>query len=343
MIDNQPILSFLVVTHNHHKCIRRCLDSLLSIKCRYPYEIVVGDDASTDDTYYIIKEYECQHPETIKTYQIHSDDCNPISNGERAGYNRRCGYKLLKGKYYAEVDGDDFVLSNNAYEHQVELLEAHPDCSLAMQNIFMVCENEKLENKKKYLATQLQDEQITTSAEYLSTPDNFMQHQGFVFRRSRRQDPSEVLGRFYEDMTISLFHMQEGNIVFSNISGYVYIIYKTGINFELQYDDRLLMLGLMPLMHIRLFPNLTKYIMQGALKEWNHLLRETIKRNLKLQQNSYNYINLFEGYIYKYYTRGTYTILEKIRLVIARFMILFILKYRIQKDVYYKYLLKMLV
>ena len=134
------LLSILVVTHNHTHCIKRCVDSLLVLPIKIPYEIVIGDDNSSDDTYCILEKYQQQYPNIITIYKVNSDDINPNDNGERAGYNRSVGYKLLQGKYYCEVDGDDYVLPNRVYEKQVMFLENHQDCSMCMQDIYKVKE-----------------------------------------------------------------------------------------------------------------------------------------------------------------------------------------------------------
>lgn len=57
-----------VLTYNHGKYVRQCLDSLVSQKTDFPFEIVIYDDASTDNTQEIIREYELKYPELIKPY-----------------------------------------------------------------------------------------------------------------------------------------------------------------------------------------------------------------------------------------------------------------------------------
>lgn len=291
MINNQPILSFLVVTFNHSHCIRRCIDSLLALPIAIPYEIVVGDDCSSDDTYEILQEYQIEYPDKIKIYQVNSDTINPKTNGERAGYNRSCGYQLLSGKYYAEVDGDDYVLPNNVYQRQVELLEKYPRCGLCMQNILMLRNGADVEEGIKYHPNlPWNTDSIISIEEYLGRPEFFMQHQGFVYRRHQEIDPTKYTGRFYEDTTVSLFHLQYGSVGIINESGYVWICHTNGINGTLTADDRCVVLGLLPFLHIALFPKLKDILLRADYSSINGFVKQLLWRKYKLSKNTIDYL-----------------------------------------------------
>lgn len=291
MITKQPILSFLVVTYNHSHCIRRCIDSLLALPISIPYEIVIGDDRSSDDTYKILQEYQIAYPDKIKIYQVNSDTINPKTNGERAGYNRSCGYQLLSGKYYAEVDGDDYVLPNDIYQCQVEMLEKYPECGLCMQNILVLRNGANVEEGVKYHPNLPWDSNTIISAEeYLYRPEFFMQHQGFVYRRHKDIDPTKYTGRFYEDTTVSLFHLQYGNVGIIDESGYVWICHTNGINGTLTNDDRHVVLGLLPFLHIALFPKLKDILLRAEYVSMNGFVKQLLCRKYNLSNSTINYL-----------------------------------------------------
>lgn len=63
-----PILSIYIPTYNHENYIRKAIDSVLMQKTTYLYEVLVGEDASTDNTKKILKEYEKEHPNKIKVF-----------------------------------------------------------------------------------------------------------------------------------------------------------------------------------------------------------------------------------------------------------------------------------
>ena len=66
-----PLVSISCITYNHGPYIRKTLESFLAQKTDFPYEILIHDDASTDDTREILKEYEARYPELIRPiYQV---------------------------------------------------------------------------------------------------------------------------------------------------------------------------------------------------------------------------------------------------------------------------------
>ena len=65
-MDNNIIVSVSCITYNHAKYIRQCLDGILMQKADFQYEILIHDDASTDGTDDIIREYAQKYPTIIK-------------------------------------------------------------------------------------------------------------------------------------------------------------------------------------------------------------------------------------------------------------------------------------
>lgn len=335
------ILSFIVVSHNHERCIARCLDSILAQDIEVPYEIVVGDDNSSDKTWEIIQGYQTKYPDKIISYQVNSNDCNPITLSDRASYNRGHAYKLIRGKYYAEIDGDDFLLPGDTYQKQIDLLEAHPECWLCKQNILCVNDGEDLSTARTYHKKGLfTTGQIITAEEYIVHPEWFAQHQSFVYRKHPTISPIERLGLNYEDTTVTLFHLQFGSIICLEQSGYVWVNYKNGINCSLREDDRLVSLGLLQVEHMLFFPQLAEYIFKGSINEWIHLLKETTQRSLLLSETTLKNLSRYEGFIFKYYASSKPSLIDIIILRYIRLMLLLYRKYNIPS---WRYVYKLLV
>ena len=149
-------LSVMVISHNQAHLIRRCLDSILAQKITAPWEIVISDDASTDDTWDVIQEYVKQYSESkkkgemyvpkIKAYQINSSDYNPTVTSDRCAANKANVYMHAEGKYCVNIDADDYLLGDDIYQYQIDQLDAHPECSVAVQNIWYQNEGETEEN-----------------------------------------------------------------------------------------------------------------------------------------------------------------------------------------------------
>lgn len=126
MSTNQPLVSILVATYNQEAYIARTLDSLLEQDCPFDYEILIGEDCSTDSTPSICREYAKLHPEKIRLFL----------NAENKGLINNYFDLLLnaKGTYLADCGGDDYWINKDKLRRQVELLEAHPEVTMVGSN-----------------------------------------------------------------------------------------------------------------------------------------------------------------------------------------------------------------
>lgn len=116
--EQAPLVSVQVLTYCHEKYIRRALDSILAQKADFDFEVLVGDDASTDGTQDILKEYGEKYPGIIK----------PVLRDENIGTTRN-GYDIrerARGKYLAFLDGDDYWTDENKLQMQIDFLKANP-------------------------------------------------------------------------------------------------------------------------------------------------------------------------------------------------------------------------
>lgn len=125
-ICRNPLVSISVITYNHEKYLRQTLDSLLAQKTDFEYEILIGEDCSTDHTRDIAFEYQKSNPERIRVlYSLHNVG---------ATSNLRRTLVKARGKYYAFCEGDDFWCNTNKLQLQVDFLEQHPDFGLVHGN-----------------------------------------------------------------------------------------------------------------------------------------------------------------------------------------------------------------
>ncbi|MBQ9591392.1 MAG: glycosyltransferase [Paludibacteraceae bacterium] len=126
-----PLVSICCITYNHAPFIRQALDGFLMQEAPTGVErdeewleILVHDDASTDGTDAIIREYASKYP--TKIYPLYEQE-NQYSKGVIVdGFN----YKRARGKYIAYCEGDDYWTDAQKLRKQVDFMESHPDYSL---------------------------------------------------------------------------------------------------------------------------------------------------------------------------------------------------------------------
>lgn len=121
----EPLVSVVCNTYNHASYIRETLDGILMQKTTFPYEVLVHDDASTDETADIIKEYEKKYPELIKPIcQTQNQRSQKIKISSTIQYPR------AKGRYIALCEGDDYWTDPQKLQRQFDALEAHPEVDM---------------------------------------------------------------------------------------------------------------------------------------------------------------------------------------------------------------------
>ena len=118
-----PLVSVCCITYNHEPYIVQALNGFLMQKTSFPFEVLIHDDASTDRTADIIREYEKKFPKIIKP--IYQKE-NQYSKGNRAILVSFV-YPRAKGKYIALCEGDDYWIDENKLQMQVDFLENNPE------------------------------------------------------------------------------------------------------------------------------------------------------------------------------------------------------------------------
>ena len=124
-MSTTPLVSIRCLVYNHEPYLRQCLEGFVMQKTNFPFEAIVHDDASTDGSAAIIREYAEKYPDIIKP--IYETE-NQYS--KRDGSIRRIMDEHMRGKYIAMCEGDDYWIDPQKLQKQVELLEANPNVSL---------------------------------------------------------------------------------------------------------------------------------------------------------------------------------------------------------------------
>lgn len=116
-----PKVSVCVIAYNQANYVRACLQSIVDQKTDFAFEVIVGDDDSTDGTAAIIQEFRDRYPELVTA----------ILNRPKIGGTRNyvTTHRLARGEYVAHLDGDDLALPGKL-QKQADYLDAHPEVAV---------------------------------------------------------------------------------------------------------------------------------------------------------------------------------------------------------------------
>lgn len=126
-VPSNPLVSVCVQTFQHANYIEQCLDGILMQKINFDYEILLGDDESTDGTREICEKYAKKYQNKIRLF-LHSRENNIKINDRPTGrFNFMYNLSKARGKYIALCEGDDYWTDQSKLQKQVDFLENHPD------------------------------------------------------------------------------------------------------------------------------------------------------------------------------------------------------------------------
>lgn len=121
-----PKVSVCVITYNQRKYIRQCLQSLVDQVVQFDFEIIVGDDCSTDGTSDIVYEFEQRYPNLLKSIR------QPRNTG--GSKNNLDVHAAARGLFVAHLDGDDYALPGKL-QKQVDVLDADHTCNAVWHRV----------------------------------------------------------------------------------------------------------------------------------------------------------------------------------------------------------------
>lgn len=131
---HNPLVSARVITYNHEKFIRECLEGIFMQETNFPFEVVIGEDCSTDDTRLICEEFKAKYPERV----------NLLAYNKNIGAqeNARRAREACRGKYIAFCEGDDYWTDPLKLQKQADFLEGNSAYAMCFHNCFVKLEHE---------------------------------------------------------------------------------------------------------------------------------------------------------------------------------------------------------
>jgi glycosyltransferase involved in cell wall biosynthesis len=139
-----PNVSVVMIAYNVERFIAQALDSALMQELDLDYEIVIGEDCSTDRTRDIVLDYAGRHPDRVR----------PILRPANLGMNRNFVETLAaaRGRFIALLDADDYWTSPHKLRKQLDFLGANPSCSICFHNAMVVYEEGEREPHPFHMA-----------------------------------------------------------------------------------------------------------------------------------------------------------------------------------------------
>ncbi|MGZ8548075.1 MAG: glycosyltransferase, partial [Sulfuricurvum sp.] len=128
-----PLVSIACITYNHENYIRETIESFLMQETDFPFEIVIGEDCSTDTTRQIIESYRTRYPNLIRIQY-------PESNG---GFQNNLIFtlKACRGEFIALCEGDDYWTDPRKLQKQANYLQKNPHCAITYAAVQAFDEN----------------------------------------------------------------------------------------------------------------------------------------------------------------------------------------------------------
>ncbi len=188
-IMDEILVSVVCNTYNQEEYIRDALDGFVMQKTTFPFEVLVHDDASTDATASIVKEYADKHPDLIKPiYQVENQYSKkvPITKGIQV--------PRAKGKYIAFCEGDDYWTDPLKLQKQADMMEQHPDIDICAHQAVTV-----RDGKRTGVVPTRNDNTIYSVEEVIAGGGGFVATCSLMFRKNLFQDEYEFSKRMSVD------------------------------------------------------------------------------------------------------------------------------------------------
>jgi glycosyltransferase involved in cell wall biosynthesis len=215
-----PVVSIFCITYNHERFIRDAIEGFLVQETTFPVEIFVHDDASTDGTAEIIKEYAEKHPQLFWTVLQKE---NQWSNG-----NKNILFDFLldqRGDFTALCEGDDRWVDLHKLQTQYEYLQSHTDCSGCFHQTSKIDAGNNIINEKMFFGGKTK----YSLSDCITIVNSAYATCSLMFKSQTLLDPPLWLRNDPCDMMMELQIARFGDLAFIDENMAQYRIHQGGI------------------------------------------------------------------------------------------------------------------
>ncbi len=160
----------MMLAYNHADYVGQALEGVLNQNVNFPFEIVVGEDCSQDETRSILMEYQLRHPEVVRV----------ITYDENVGMNQnfRTVAEACRGEFVAICEADDYWTSNEKLSRQLRIAESRPELSLIVHNAMV-----EPFNGRRYVLKNMKSDCEFNVRDVLSSTGQFAATASYFVRR----------------------------------------------------------------------------------------------------------------------------------------------------------------
>lgn len=211
---DKPVVSIVCTCFNQEKYIADCIDGFLIQKTTFPFEILVHDDASTDDTLSIVTAYREKYPNIIRV-------CSQTENQ----YSKGVSVILLaseqaRGKFVALCEGDDYWLSENKLSEQYTALMHNENCRLVVSPGFLNVDGRISRIKHCYYGDEVR---FFSAQDVLNINGQFAPTASYLLRKADLIDCLSIFGAApISDLFIEIYTGSVGNICYVPLAASAY-------------------------------------------------------------------------------------------------------------------------
>lgn len=235
VVTKSPLVSVCVQTFNQASFISRCIDNILNQDTSFDFEILLGEDSSTDGTREICIEYAKKYPEKIRLF-LHKRENNIKVDGKPTGlFNSLHNLYIANGKYLAYCDGDDYWHDKTKLQKQVNFLENNPEYVISYHKAIFINSDGHQIDDQGYPKLSQRDFSSKELKEAIVQPIIST----WCFKKVITNIPDEFTGTIISDnFWISLLGFHGKGKYLSNIKPSRYRIHRKGIWSLLSKDSK---------------------------------------------------------------------------------------------------------
>ena len=243
----KPLVAINCLVYNHEPYLRDCLEGFVMQQTNFPFVAIVHDDASTDGSAAIIREYEEKYPHIFKPIYEKENQCSKRDGSLERIMN--AAIEATCAKYVAMCEGDDYWTDPLKLQKQVDFMEANPEYSLCLTNsIVKFDDREVLAINHIWDTYTIEDVLNTNALNIKSRGDNVVPcaHTSTIFYRiPNERFPDWISQCFIGDEPLMIYLAHHGKVKFINE---VTSVYRAGVgvssknfNQELDWKNRIKM------------------------------------------------------------------------------------------------------